>query len=439
MNICMFTNAYLPHVGGVARSVAFFTEDLRNRGHRVLVVSPTFPKDHKEQDDEEDVLRVPAIQNFKGSDFSVIIPMPFIISKKINDFQPDIIHSHHPYLLGDAALRAAYRRNLPLVFTHHTLYEKYTHYVPMDSEAMKRLAVLLSTRYANLCTRVVAPSQSIADLISQRGVKTFIEVIPTGVDVDFFKSGKGKDFRRHHQIPSDALVIGHLGRLAPEKNLEYLSLAIIKALKKIPVEVRFLVVGSGPSEENIREMFRDSGLAERLVMAGKQGGSDLAGAYRAMDLFVFSSKTETQGMVLAEAMAAGVPVIALDASGVREVVRDNQNGRLLPEDADTEMFARAVTDFFKNRENSSSWQKAAQDTAQEFSREASAEKLISMYQYIMHKGTQDGSPHKDELALWDKLLMSLKTEWTLLSERAGVIKGAVQKESSNNRQDNDPV
>ncbi len=423
----MFTNVYLPHVGGVARSVAFFTEDLRRRGHRVLVVSPTFPKDHEEQDDEEDVLRVPAIQNFKGSDFSVIIPMPFIISKKINDFQPDIIHSHHPYLLGDAALRAAYRRNLPLVFTHHTLYEKYTHYVPMDSEAMKRLAVLLSTSYANLCTQVVAPSQSIADLISQRGVKIPIEVIPTGVDVDFFQSGNGKDFRRHHQIPSDAFVIGHLGRLAPEKNLEYLSHAVIKALKEIHGELRFLVVGSGPSEKTIKELFRNNGLADRLVMAGKQGGPDLAGAYRAMDLFVFSSKTETQGMVLAEAMAAGVPVIALDASGVREVVRDNHNGRLLPEDATSRLFAQAVSDYIENKENAHSWKKAALSTAHDFSRDASTERLITMYRNLLRKGSQKEVADKDILDPWDKLLLSLKTEWTLLSEKAEVIMHTVQK------------
>lgn len=434
MNICMFTNAYLPHVGGVARSVAFFTEDLRRRGHRVLVVCPTFPGNHEKQIDQEDVLRVPAIQNFKGSDFSVIIPIPFIISNKINDFQPDIIHSHHPYLLGDAALRAAYRRNLPLVFTHHTLYEKYTHYVPMDSEVMKRLAVLLSTRYANLCTQVVAPSKSIADLISQRGVKTPIEIIPTGVDIDFFKSGHGEDFRRDHGISPDVPVIGHLGRLAPEKNLEYLSLAIIKAMKKISPKPFFLVVGSGPSQDFIKKIFKDNGFADRLVMAGKQSGPDLASAYRAMDIFVFSSKTETQGMVLAEAMAAGVPVIALDASGTREIVSNNYNGRLLPENVDTDLFARVVTEFFENPETARSWKKAAIDTAHKFSREISAEKLVRLFQNIMRIKGRNEYAEKDVLDPWDRLLMSLKTEWTLLSERANIIKRAVQKENIKNRQ-----
>lgn len=430
MNICMFTNTYLPHVGGVARSVAFFTEDLRKRGHRVLVVAPTFPQDDALTEPEEDVLRVPAIQNFNGSDFSVRIPLPFIVDQKIDDFKPDVIHSHHPFLLGDTAVRAAYRRNLPLIYTHHTLYEKYTHYVSLDSDVMKRLAVHLCTEYANLCTRVVAPSRSIACLIAGRGVKPPIEVIPTGVDINYFRSGKGAAFRRLHHIPLDVLVIGHLGRLAPEKNLEYLSETVIEALRKIPGKARFLVVGMGPSESRIQEMFKDNNLQDRLVIAGKQRGPDLASAYNAMDLFVFASKSETQGMVLMEAMAAGIPVIALDASGTREVVVDNQNGRLLPENASSELFAETIIDFFKRKDNADSWRKTARDTAHEFSRETSAKKLIEVYKSLLAEKSQRESTKMDAFDPWDKLLRSLKTEWEILSEKANVIMHAVQEEYS---------
>ena len=107
MKICMFTNTYLPHVGGVARSVSFFTEDLRRLGHDVLVVAPEYDDEGGRFEDDEDVLRLPAIQNFNGSDFSVRLPVPFLIDEKVREFEPDIIHSHHPYLLGDAALRMA--------------------------------------------------------------------------------------------------------------------------------------------------------------------------------------------------------------------------------------------------------------------------------------------------------------------------------------------
>ncbi|MCF8096179.1 MAG: glycosyltransferase, partial [Desulfobacteraceae bacterium] len=180
MNICMFTNTYLPHVGGVARSVSMFEEDLKKLGHRVLIVAPTYPDKSEGKPESSQVLRVPAIQNFNGSDFSFRIPIPFIIDEKIDEFAPDIIHTHHPFLLGDAAVRAAYRRQLPLVFTHHTLYDQYTHYVSSQSPKMKKFVIKMTTAYANMCTHVVAPSKSIADLIAQRGVTTPVTTIPTG-------------------------------------------------------------------------------------------------------------------------------------------------------------------------------------------------------------------------------------------------------------------
>jgi 1,2-diacylglycerol 3-alpha-glucosyltransferase len=201
MNICMFTNTYLPHVGGVARSVQFFTEDLIGMGHRILVVAPSFPKDTETAGDLPEVIRVPALQHFNGSDFSVRIPLPFYINQQIEKFVPDVVHSHHPFLLGDAAIRVARKWKLPLVFTHHTLYEQYTHYIPLELDALKEFVVRLATLYANLCSRVVAPSRSIALLLRERGVRRPIEVIPTGVDISFFAAGNGKKFRRDSDLP----------------------------------------------------------------------------------------------------------------------------------------------------------------------------------------------------------------------------------------------
>ncbi|HWR75953.1 MAG TPA: glycosyltransferase, partial [Thiobacillus sp.] len=178
MNILIFTNTFTPHVGGVARSVEAFTEEYRTRGHRVLVVAPEFPDMPQ---DEVDVVRIPAIQNFNASDFSVVLPIHPALSETIDAFRPDIVHSQHPFLLGMTAVRIARHRGLPLVFTHHTLYEQYTHYVPGDSPALKRFAIELATRYANLADQVFAPSESIRDLLQQRGVVTPIAVVPTGV------------------------------------------------------------------------------------------------------------------------------------------------------------------------------------------------------------------------------------------------------------------
>jgi 1,2-diacylglycerol 3-alpha-glucosyltransferase len=427
MNICMFSNTYLPHVGGVARSVHFFAEDLRAQGHDVLIIAPTF-SENEEASTEQDILRVPAIQNFNGSDFSVRIPIPFFIDQEIDAFEPDIVHSHHPFLLGDAAVRAALRRNLPLVFTHHTLYEEYTHYVSPDSTIMKQLAINLSTEYANLCTMVVAPSESIARLIQERGVESPVEVIPTGVDIDHFGNGNGEFFRKSHNIPQDAFVIGHLGRLAPEKNLEYLCEAVIEALKEEPLKFRFLVVGSGPSEPVILQMFEEAGHRDTLIMVGKKSGDDLVNAYAAMNLFIFSSKSETQGMVLAEAMAASLPVVALDASGVREIVVDHRNGRLLPEDSSPQSFAEKIKELQEDSGKLEEQSKEAHRTAEQFSRKKSAEKLARLYQSLLDGKSIADTERYAAFTPLEELFNDMKIEWDILTEKTSALIKTVQQE-----------
>jgi glycosyltransferase involved in cell wall biosynthesis len=384
-------------------------------GNKVMVVAPEFSGDLQGKN-RIDVLRVPAIQNFNGSDFSVRIPLPFVINEKIDSFDPHIIHSHHPFLLGDAALRVARKRRLPLIFTHHTLYEQYTHYVPFDSEAMKRFTIQLSTEYANLCTRVVAPSLSVARLLHKRGVNTPIKEIPTGVETQFFSGGHGDETRQVYGIDPDALVIGHVGRLAPEKNLDYLAESVALFLEKHRNAI-FLIGGSGPSEEAIRRIFSSKNIDQQIRMIGTVTGQELVNLYAAMDLFVFSSKSETQGMVLTEAMAAGTPVIALDASGAREVVRDGQNGRLLPETTPPRYFAQAMEEYVRNPSCHSDWHKEALKTSESFSRRASAEKLIHLYKSIVGDNYKTDTDDKEQLVPWDLLLQRLKTEWDLFSEK----------------------
>lgn len=427
MKICMFTNTYQPHVGGVARSVDFFARDLRKMGHEVLVIAPTFPGLSPGVEEEGRVLRVPALQNFNGSDFSVRLPLPFTINRQLETFRPDIIHSHHPYLMGDSALRMAMQHDLPLVFTHHTLYEKYTHYVPLNSRRMQRFVIELFTKYANMCSMVVAPSKSIALMLDERGVKAPIKVIPTGVDLDFFAKGRGAVFREGHGIGEDQLVIGHVGRLAPEKNLEYLSRSVALCLKKNPGAV-FLVVGEGPSRDAIQKILQAEGVPDRLFLVGQKTGQGLADAYGAMDLFVFSSTTETQGMVLAEAMAAGNPVIALDASGVHEVVSDVKNGRLLDVESTEQEFAEALEEFALDSRKRDTWSRNALETARGFSRENSARSMANLYEKVLGSFVKKDTWASHELASWDSVLRGIKAQWQLLSHKTRAAVSALKQD-----------
>jgi glycosyltransferase involved in cell wall biosynthesis len=416
MKICMMTNTFLPHVGGVAKSVQTFAEDYRRKRHRTLIVAPEFPEDESvPKDIERHVIRLPAVQRFNGSDFSVVLPLATLLNTRLEEFQPQIIHSHHPFLIGDTALRYSVEKNAPIVFTHHTLYEQYTHYVPMDSPALKNFVIELTTEYANMCDAVIAPSESIATLIRERGVETEIEVIPTGVDVQSFSSGDGDAFRKKQGLPGDAFVVGHVGRLAPEKNLDYLGRAASQFAGNCK-KAHFLVVGDGPSRENLQGIFTERNLTDRLNTPGRLIGQDLLDAYAAMNVFAFSSFSETQGMVLAEAMAAGLPVVALDASGVREVVRDDKNGFMLDAKAPEEMFADSLKRIQQDGDLLERLRKGARKTAGEFSREASAEKALELYRRVRRQ------THKERRAnahnIFGPLLSRIELEWDLVTGKA---------------------
>jgi 1,2-diacylglycerol 3-alpha-glucosyltransferase len=407
MNIALLTNTFTPHVGGVARSVEAFAKAYRELGHRVLVVAPEF-EDAPEY--ETDVFRIPAIQHFNGSDFSVVLPVPSGLSHKMEDFKPDIIHSQHPFLLGMTAVRIARTLDLPMVFTHHTLYEQYTHYVPGDSPAMKRFIIELSTRYANLADQVFAPSESIRDMLIERGVTSPVLVVPTGVTVESFAYGKGCDFLMKKHIPEDAFVVGHIGRLAPEKNLEFLARSVVAFMREHG-EAVFLLVGTGPSQEAIEQIFAEAGMSGRLYVCGVLEKDDLADALNAMSVFAFASKSETQGMVLTEAMAAGLPVVALDAPGVREVVVDTSNGRVIRVETEEAFAAALQWVYARSRDEIRTLIGAARATAEAFSMAASARKALAAYENL--RPDPAIRQHEDELG-WDQIRARIKAEWDIL-------------------------
>ncbi|MFW6107176.1 MAG: glycosyltransferase [bacterium] len=411
MNIAMFTNTYLPHVGGVAQSVQRFARAFRRRGHRVLIAAPRYPE---APDSETGVVRVPALQHFNGSDFSVALPLSLELADELRAFAPDLLHSHHPFLLGNTALRAAAKYDVPLVFTHHTMYECYTHYAPLDLPAFRTYIQRLATGYANLCDGVVAPSESVARILRQRGVVRPVQVAATGVDLKDYAAGDAAAARTRFGIPDDAFLIGHVGRLAPEKNLDFLAPALAEALEHLPTS-RLLVVGSGPSVPAMRQTFRERGVGQRVVFAGTLVEQELVDAYHAMDVFAFASKTETQGMVLVEALATGCPVVAIDAAGAREVVQDESNGRLL-EDEDPWAFAQALAWVagLGERQRRALKRRAAR-SAKPFSTSRCAKRVLRFYREILARGPL---ARRSNAGDWPQLLRAIRREWELWANKA---------------------
>ena len=407
----MFTNTYTPHVGGVARSVDGFARTYRALGHRVVVAAPRF---EGTPEHETDVVRFPAVQHFNGSDFSVPVPVPGILAATVEALRPDIVHSHHPFLLGDTALRIAAARGLPVVFTHHTMYEKYTHYVPGDSPRMQRFAIELATGYCNLCDAVIAPSKTVAEILRERGVEVRVEVIPTGVDLETFRRGDRARGRRSARLPEDAFVVGHVGRLAPEKNLGFLACALARFAAH-DGRARVLIAGAGPSKDAIERAFEAEGIRDRLSMLGVLDRKELVNAYRALDVFAFASQSETQGLVVSEAMAAGVPVVAIDAPGVREVVRDGYNGRLLRgENIDDFVAALAwVRDLAPTV--AAELREGVSETAERFWIQRTAEQALALYADLIRTGAA-GRPVAQ--SHWESAKRRLAEEWKIVKNIA---------------------
>jgi 1,2-diacylglycerol 3-alpha-glucosyltransferase len=383
----------------------------------VLVVAPEFSPAIP---DEEDVIRTPAIQHFNGSDFSVAVPIPGFLSRDISAFEPDIIHSHHPFILGDTALRFGAKHDIPVVFTHHTQYEKYTHYVPGDSEAMQRFAVELAVGYCNLCDAVIAPSATIRDRLVRQGVIASVAEIPTGVDTQLFGGGDGISLRKELGIPENEFVVGHVGRLAPEKGLEFLSTAVSQFVADVD-NARFLVAGDGPSVESIQSAFARRGIENRLMLLGQLERTQLADLYAAMDVFAFASQSETQGMVITEAMAAGTPVVAVDAPGVREILRDSINGILLDEE-DVLLFTSAL-DAVRQlpAAEKAVLATAAKSTALAFSIEATASMALKLYDRVIAEGAQ----RVHDSGMWGTAQRRIAEEWKIWSNATGAMVNAV--------------
>lgn len=423
MNVAMFTNAYTPIVGGVERSIETFSEDMRQLGHATLVVTVAVPGTW---DSTDLIFRLPGITEIAGTQFSLRLPVPAGLRARLDRFEPDVVHSHHPFMLGDTALRVARRRELPLVFTHHTMYERYAYLFSEESAALQRVCRAIATEYANLCDLVIAPTFSIRDVIRDRGVESDIEVIPTGIDVDFYRRGDGGACREQHGIPADAFLLGYVGRVVKVKNMEFLARAAARFLQ-VCESAWYLVVGDGESQQRVRSILEDAGVSERVVMTGALQGAELAGAYAAMDLFGFASTTDTQGIVLVESFAAGTPVVALQAPGAVDTIEDGKTGRLLGADTDEDGFAQALCEACRHPDRVAEWSECAAKAAEHYDRRRCAKRLLDCYESLCAANGKEAGEPSDFL---DAIQERFAAEWDLLREKFAVAGQALQDDTS---------
>ena len=377
MHIAFFTNYYHPVVNGVVRSVASFRETLTKQGHNVFVFAQS---DDSFKDNEPFIFRYPSLPLPLG-EISAALPVSPFVDQLLPALKLDVIHTHHPILLGQTAARKAAELGLPLVFTFHTKYWDYTHYVPFPQEViqefLKNAVHKWLKDFMQKCQHIIIPSESLKDfLVKEYGLDAHFTVIPTGTNLEPFLNADGDAVRKEKDWQDETILIS-VGRLAPEKNWETLLRAFAIIYPKHP-DLRLVLIGDGPSREDLQSLAGELGVAERVTFLGSIPFGEVPAYLKAADLFSFASVTETQGLVTIEAMAAGLPVVAVDGSGTRDIVEHGKEGYLV--ENDPEALAKALHDLLSDRHQMKRFSNSALKKAKTFDVNQLARKMVDVYE-----------------------------------------------------------
>jgi len=382
MNIAIFTNNYLPNPYGVSGSIESFRKQFEKHGHTVYIFAPNY-KDY--QDENLNVFRYPALDIQYKIRFPLAIPYSRKMDKIIDNLKFDIIHSQHPDLLGTAAKKWAKEKNVPLVFTWHTLYDQYTHFVPLIPEKLaNKIVINQAVKYANRANQVIVPTPGVKEIIQSWGVlNKNIEAISTGIEEEFYQNPDRNKIRNKFDIKDNEILLLLVSRLTQEKNIEFLFNSIIKVLKNNK-NTKFLIAGDGYLLLKLKKIARENNLEDKIFFAGIVKKEKIKNYYSAGDIFVYASKSETQGMIVSEAMYCGLPIVAVNATGICDLVQNNVNG-FLAQESEVE-FASSVEKLIKDSELGKKFSEASKRIAREnFTDQICAEKMLEVYESLMKK------------------------------------------------------
>ncbi len=374
MHIAHFTNTYHPVTSGVVRSVSTFRKGLVGLGHNVFVFAQA-SKDYEDQ--EPFVFRYPALQ-LPLQEYPLTIPVSVVVDGALPSLKPDVIHAHHPALLGQVAARKAEELDIPLIFTHHTRYREYSHYAfALPQGLAKQVIERWIGDYMSQCQHIVVPSESIKEMLAETyGVTEGITAVPTGIDVAFYQQADGGNVRQKHGWGDDTILIS-VGRLAQEKNFSTLITAVQPIMQQRD-DVRLVILGEGEERDELEELAADLGIAEQVHLIGTVPFDDIPTYLKAADIFCFASVTETQGLVTLEAMAAGLPIVAVDATGTSDAVADGDEGLLTPNKSDalTAALQRVLDDAALRHKLA----ETAVQKAHDFDIDKQAKRLVTVYE-----------------------------------------------------------
>jgi len=379
MRILMISDVYFPRINGVSTSIQTFRRGLHAAGHETVLIAPDYPL-ARGAGDEGETLRiassaVPRDPEDRAMQLGAIRALrPALAARAF-----DIVHVQTPFIAHYQGVSLARALDVPVVETYHTYFEEYLHhYVPLLPRALMRfIARRFTTSQCNALAALVVPSQAMQSALEAYGVRCPMQIVPTGLDMDRFASGDGRRFRASLGIEPDQPTLVHVGRVAHEKNIDFLFRMLRLVADSVP-RVVMIVAGEGPALAHCKSYVASLGLAAHVRFVGYLSrDAALLDCYKAGDLFVFSSKTETQGLVLLEALALGVPVVSTAHMGTADIVRPERGARVAPDDAAG--FAAIVMELLADPQRRAAMSSAARDYAATWSAQAMAGKLADFY------------------------------------------------------------
>ncbi|MCX6811232.1 MAG: glycosyltransferase [Candidatus Berkelbacteria bacterium] len=328
MKIGLFTECYEPIINGVVHSMRNTKRGLEALGHEVFVFSP----DYREKNiREKNVIPCPSMPLPGKLGYHFVYPLP----KEVKNLAAtmDIIHTHHPFTMGKYSSEIATANDIPFLFTHHTQYDQYTHYVPLVQPGAAKILYGFLKKFCDKCDVIIAPSAGIKKIIEgEYKTKTKVEVVPNSIDIKNFRKGNDLSTPRIlGRLNPDYKIILYTGRVAKEKSIDFIIKAFKIAVVKYP-EAYLLIVGGGPAIQPLQRLCVKLGLVGQVIFTDMVPYTQMKRFYNFGDLFITASTTEVHPLVLLEAMAAGLPIIAVDAIGTSDIVQPGHTGYIVRND-----------------------------------------------------------------------------------------------------------
>ena len=380
MHILMVSDVYFPRVNGVSTSIQTLRQALLAAGHSSVLVAPDYPAAAA----EPGIVRVPGWQIPRDPEDRLMHPRALAAAlDRLDPADFDLVHIHTPFLAHRAGVRWARNHGLPCVETYHTLFEEYFHhYLPfLPKRLLTAAARMISRKECDGVSAVIAPSSAMKQALLTYGVSSPIHIIPTGLRLADFSNCDGPSFRARHGIAPERPVMAYVGRVAFEKNLDFLLRVTEQVRRDLP-DMLFVIAGEGPARASLERAVAKRGLTNNVRFVGYlERKTELPACYCAADVFVFASKTETQGLVLLEAMALGVPVVGLAEMGTKDVLQEGAGCRIAPDDVAG--FAGVLKPLLADRSASQALGAAGKSYAADWSETKMECEILQLYRSLV--------------------------------------------------------